>query len=333
VPPLVSILIPAFNAQEWLAETLCSALAQTWARIEVVVVDDGSRDETPAIARRFAHPNVQVVTQSNQGAAAARNRAFTLCQGDYVQWLDADDLLAPNKIALQMELVERDANDRWLYSAGWASFMYRPHRAVFAPTLLWEDLSPVEWLLRKWENDIYMQTATWLVSRRLTQAAGLWDTSLLGDDDGEYFSRVIQASQAVRFAPDAKVLYRRTGSNSLSYVGLSSRKMEAQFRGMKLQIGYLRAMTDDTRARGACIKYLQSWLPQFYPNRMDLVEEAFQIAADLGGRLVTPRLSWNYDWIRKLFGWNLAKRADLTYNHCKGSLLRSWDKTLFRLGT
>ena len=91
--PLVSILIPAYNAQQYIAETIRSALAQTWPRKEIIIVDDGSIDGTLALARSFASASVQVVTQQNQGAAAARNKAFSLCQGDFIQWLDADDPL------------------------------------------------------------------------------------------------------------------------------------------------------------------------------------------------------------------------------------------------
>src|SRR5690242_2593971 len=100
--PLVSILIPAYNAEPWIAGTIKSALDQTWSRKEVIVVDDGSRDRTLAVAKQFASKNVSIVTQQNQGASAARNKAFDLCQGDYIQWLDADDLLAPAKIAQQV---------------------------------------------------------------------------------------------------------------------------------------------------------------------------------------------------------------------------------------
>ena len=96
--PLVSILIPAYNASEWVADALRSALAQTWERKEIVVVDDGSSDKTLSIARLFESDSVRVFTQANQGAAAARNQAFLLSKGDYIQWLDADDLLAPDKI-------------------------------------------------------------------------------------------------------------------------------------------------------------------------------------------------------------------------------------------
>src|SRR2546425_6261438 len=101
--PLVSILIPAYNAEPWIADTIRSALAQTWPRKEIIVVDDGSRDQTLSIARQFASKNVSVVTQENQGASAARNRALALSQGKFIQWLDADDLIAPDKIAKQVE--------------------------------------------------------------------------------------------------------------------------------------------------------------------------------------------------------------------------------------
>src|ERR1700741_4422028 len=101
--PLVSILIPAFNASEYIADTIRSALAQSWPRKEIIVVDDGSTDATLPIARGFRSREVSVLTQPNQGAATARNTALSRCQGDVIQWLDADDLLAPDKIARQME--------------------------------------------------------------------------------------------------------------------------------------------------------------------------------------------------------------------------------------
>src|SRR6188768_4508586 len=110
--PLVSILIPAYNAEEWIVETIDSALAQTWARKEIIIVNDGSRDQTLAVARRYESGNVKVVTQENQGAAATRNAAFGFSQGDYIQWLDADDLLAPVKVSSQVEVAKpfRDFN-------------------------------------------------------------------------------------------------------------------------------------------------------------------------------------------------------------------------------
>src|SRR6266581_2015651 len=146
--PSVSIRIPAYNAEEWIGDTLESALAQTWPRKEIIVVDDGSRDRTVAIAQRFASEKVRVISQRNQGAAAARNAAFSHCRGDYIQWLDADDLLAPDKIAKQIHMIDADRGRRTLLSSAWGHFFYRSHRARFSSTSLWCDLSPTEWLLR-----------------------------------------------------------------------------------------------------------------------------------------------------------------------------------------
>jgi glycosyltransferase involved in cell wall biosynthesis len=326
--PLVSILIPAFNAQRWVASTIESALGQTWPRKEIVVVDDGSSDQTLAVARAFAGSNVKVMTQPNRGAAAARNQAFSACQGDYIQWLDADDLLAPDKIATQMEGVRRGGSKRRLWSSAWGSFTHRPDRARFVVTALWEDLPRNEWLLRKLGQNLYMQTATWLVSRELTEAAGPWDPELRVDDDGEYFCRVLLASDGVQFVPESKVYYRQPGPGNLSYIGLSNKKLEAQLLSMKLHIGYLRSLEDSERVRAACLTFLRTWLFCFYPERLDLVEELRRLAAELGGGLEAPRLSWKYAWIEKAFGWSAAKRVQFAYNRRKYAWQCWWDRAV-----
>jgi glycosyltransferase involved in cell wall biosynthesis len=329
--PLVSILIPAYNAQEWIADTLRSASTQTWSRKEIIVIDDGSSDQTLGIARSFASKNVSVVTQENQGAAAARNRAFSLCQGDFIQWLDADDLLSPNKISAQMARADEARDERSLLSSAWAYFAYRPQRARFLPTPLWNDLSPVEWLLRKMGQNLHMQTATWLVRRDIANAAGPWNTNLLGDDDGEYFCRVLLASKGILFAAESKVYYRITGGNRLSYIGQSERKMAAHFLSMQLHIQYIRSLEDSERARRACLNYLQTWLPEYFSEGSEWVKKAQQLAKALGGQLNPPQLSWKYSWIHRGLGWTAARWTQLQYNRIKTNVRRSWDKAMFCL--
>lgn len=329
--PLVSILIPAYNAQDWLAYTLRSAVAQTWERKEIIVVDDGSKDETLAVARRFESPVVRVISQENMGAAGARNKAFSLSQGDFIQWLDADDLLGPDKIRYQMDAWEKCSEDGVLLSGAWGHFLSRFNHAKFLPTCLWTDLYPIEWLVRKMEQNVYMQTATWLVSRSLTEAAGPWDTRLLGDDDGEYFCRVLLQSKRVKFVPESKVYYRRAGAGSLSYVGRSNRKRDAQWLSMKLHVSYLRSRDDSERVRRACVKYLQDWLVSFYRERPDIVMEASELAKSMRGALAMPRLSWKYAWIETLCGAAAATRAQVLLPNMKWSLVSHIDKALFRI--
>ena len=279
--PLVSILIPAFNSQETIAETLQSAQAQTWPRKEIILVDDGSTDRTLEIANRFESAIIKVVTQPNQGAAAARNLAFSMCRGDYIQWLDADDLLAPDKIALQLKALGQNGSHLTLLTCSWGKFMYRVRKATFIPTALWGNLSPAEWLYRKLQYNFYMQPGTWLVSRKLTELAGPWDQRLLIDDDGEYFCRVLMASNGVQFVPEAKVYYRTMGSNRLSNITHSPQKQEAQFLSLQLHIKYLLSLEDSMRTRTACLTLLQTWLYAFYPQRLNLVADAILVAESL----------------------------------------------------
>jgi glycosyltransferase involved in cell wall biosynthesis len=284
-----------------------------------------------AVARRFASQNVTVVTQPNQGAAAARNHAYALSRGDYIQWLDADDLLSPDKIAKQMDKAKQLRNPRIVFSSGWGHFFYTTGRAKFVPTALWYDLSPIEWLVRKMGRRLHMQTATWLVSRELAEAAGPWDVRQLSDDDGEYFCRVILASDEIRFVPGAKVFYRMTPSSRLSHVGMSDRKKYALLLSMQLHVKYIRSLEESDRVRAACRTYLQNYLYCFYPERPDLVAEVEKLAASLGYKLEQPRLRWKYAWIKPLFGWSPAKAAQLMLPELKSSLLRLCDKMLYAL--
>jgi glycosyltransferase involved in cell wall biosynthesis len=330
--PLISILIPAYNAEAWIGETIRSALAQTWPRTEVIVVDDGSKDATAEVARRFASKHVLVVSKENEGAAATRNHALRLSQGDYIQWLDADDLLGPDKIEAQIaRLYEAGNSRRILLSSSWAFFDYRPSHAKFTATALWQDLSPAEWLFRKMAHNLHMQTATWLTSRELSEAAGPWDTRLLSDDDGEYFCRVLMASEGTRFVPGARVFYRNTPSSRLGQISGSNKKRDAMLLSMKLHIGYLRSLEKSDRTKSACLTYMQNWLEDFYPDRPDIIAELQGLAVELGGSLEAPRLRWKYAWMKPIFGRATAKWAQTMLPQCKASLIRKWDEVMYRL--
>jgi glycosyltransferase involved in cell wall biosynthesis len=331
--PLVSILIPAYNSGQWIAGAMQSALAQTWRRTEIVVVDDGSTDGTFDIVRGFASRRVKIATQENGGASAARNTAYSLCQGDYIQWLDADDELEPRKIEHQLRRAYEDGNDQTLISGAWGQFAYRLRKARFRRTALWSDLDPAEWLFRKMSLNLHMQTDNWLVSRRLSEAAGPWDTRLWRDNDGEYFCRVIKASEGIRFVEQARSYYRKAGVKSISYVGGSSRKLESLLLSMKLHIECLRSMEDSPRTRAACVTYINNWLHEFYPFRRDLAAQLGAIIVELGGEFVEPRLSWKYDWIVRCFGWRPGRRAQLALPRLKHSATVAWDRLMGGLET
>jgi glycosyltransferase involved in cell wall biosynthesis len=329
--PLVSILIPAYNAEDWVAESIQSAIGQTWPRKEIIVVDDGSTDRTAEVARRFESKEVKVVSTANRGLSAAVNNAFRLCQGNYIQELDSDDLLSPDKIERQLAALRDGDSNRTLLSSPWAHFYHRARRARFIPNSLWQDLSPVEWVLISLSENLHMQNATWLVSRELAEAAGPWDENLHYDQDGEYFCRVLIASQGTRFVEEARVFYRVSSSKRISYIGASDKKKESLLRSMKLHMQYLRSLEDSARVRTACLAYLQTWSEQFYPERPDMFAELQTMAQDLQGRLEPPSLRWKYAWMKPLFGTRTARWAQRVLPEAKSWIPRRWDKAMFTL--
>ena len=328
--PLVSILIPAYNAEKTIEYTIRSALRQTWPCKEIIVINDGSTDRTLSIAQRFASKELVVVSSQNQGQSAAINLGFRLAQGAYIQELDSDDLMAPAKIERQLAALRPDDSKRIVVSSPWAPFYYRTRNAKFVRNTLWEDLTPVEWLLRKMGQNLYMQNATWLVSRELAELAGPWDERLYYDPDGEYFARVLLASEGTRFVPETGIYYRANTPNSLSYIGNSDRKRNALFLSMKLHIQYLRSLEESDRVRQACLTYLQNWYLNFYPDRPEIVAELQKIAVDLNGHMDEPSLRWKFAWMRPVFGWKLAKWAQMVLPQLKSLCVRQCDRAMFR---
>ena len=108
MPPLVSIIVPAYNQSHYLEAAVQSALAQTYADVEVIVVDDGSTDDTRAVAQRLTDSRVRYVYQENRGLPAARNTGIRHARGSLLSFLDSDDLFLPDKVRLLLAAMEAD---------------------------------------------------------------------------------------------------------------------------------------------------------------------------------------------------------------------------------
>lgn len=329
---LVSVLIPAYNAEKWISDTIKSAIDQTWPNKEIFVVDDGSKDKTFEIAKSMECKIVKVITQQNTGACGSRNKALSYAQGDYIQWLDADDLLHPEKIALQMKRGGEGCDSGSLLTCAWGKFFFSRQKTKFIPDSLWQDLAPIDWIIRKFEDNVWMNPAVWLVSRRLTELAGPWDErlSISGDDDGEYICRVVAASERVNFVCDAKCYYRIGNVGSLDWrMGESQERIESFLLSLSLSIGHLLSLEDSERTRHACVAYLQTWLQFFYPENLLMTERIRNQAQELGGELQNPVVSLKYGLIKSAFGWNATKKVMRNWRKIKLIIEKNWDRLLY----
>lgn len=324
---LVSIIIPAYNVEGVIADTITSALSQTWAKKEIIIVDDGSRDRTLAVAKTFESKLVKVLAQSNKGASAARNEGLRIAQGSYIQWLDADDLLADDKVSRQLKFVDSGQDGRVLLTSSFGTFYFCPQRSQIKPTVLWQDLSPVDWLINKFQGNVWMNPAAWLVSRKLTELAGPWDERLVRDNDGEYICRVVAASERVQFVGGAMSYYRVGNLGSLS-TSTSDKTCESLVLALSLSIQYLLSLENSERSRSACLNLLQIWVPFLYPDKEEWLRKMDVLASQLGGQLAPPKVSWKYYLINKCFGWKATKKVITECRRTKLKAVKTFDRVL-----
>ena len=118
--PLVSVIIAAYNAAPFIAETCRSAMRQTYPHLEIIVVDDGSTDDTSQVVATLAEPRIRLIRQENRGVAAARNRAIADAFGEFIAPLDADDVWDPTKIDQEVRAIEAAGPEAGLAYCWWA---------------------------------------------------------------------------------------------------------------------------------------------------------------------------------------------------------------------
>jgi glycosyltransferase involved in cell wall biosynthesis len=308
VTPLVSILIPAFNAAPWIADTLRSALGQTWPSVEIIVVDDGSSDDTLSIARSFSSERLRVITQPNRGASAARNHALRLARGGYIQFLDADDLLAPDKVERQLRRL-LPLGPQVLASGAWARFSGDPSAAVFqtAPAPNARDLSGVEFLQINFETLSMMHPAAWLAPRAVLDRAGPWDETLSLNDDGEYFARVALASERILFCADARSQYRSALPGSLSR-RKDAHALVSLHRSVELTLRHLLTADSSPRTRAAAAFAWKCTAYELHPAQPALSRDAERRSHALGGSSRPFPGSGRFQLLSRLLGWRLARR-------------------------
>jgi glycosyltransferase involved in cell wall biosynthesis len=202
-PGLVSVVIPCHNQGRYLPEALQSVLSQTYARIEIVVVDDGSDDATASIARGFGD-RIRFLKQENRGASAARNSGLAACAGEYVQFLDADDKIESHKILKQVEFLEHNPDTGIIYSDVRYFSDTNPDERSLGPYTLVEGRpwTPMLWeapgtILEKLIHRNLLAVNSALMRRDAVAAVGPWNESLRAVEDWEYWIRC--AAAGIRF--------------------------------------------------------------------------------------------------------------------------------------
>jgi glycosyltransferase involved in cell wall biosynthesis len=231
-PPLISCIVPVFNGERYLREALDSIRAQTYRRLEIIVADDGSTDGTAAVVAGFGE-HVRYLTQPNAGPAAARNLGLRAAQGDFVAFLDADDLWHPEKLARQMarfqarldlDLCVTHVQNFWVAELAGEASGYRGHPRL-APAI-----------------PGYVCQAL-LTRRTLFDMVGAFNTGLPAGEDTDWFLHAAEHGAVMEILPEVLV-YRRLHQTNISW-GLT--RVNSRERDVLLQV--LKASLDRRRPR------------------------------------------------------------------------------------
>lgn len=314
--PLVSIIIPVFNAEKYLHETITSALNQTWGNKEIIIIDDGSTDNSCEIAKWFQSETVKIYHQKNLGASAARNYGLTKADGDYIQFLDADDLLSPNKIEKQLELLRNNPNFVGLCKT--IHFFDGQHIDVNETKIEWYSEGsddPVDFLIKLYGGHLMgatyggmIQPNAWLTPKNIITKAGPWNEKLSVDDDGEYFCRVILSSKGISYSKDSINYYRKFRKP----INLSSRSSEKAFESIYyssvLKSQALLNATKNPKAKEAMSMQFWEVALTCYPKSIHIANKSIEIAKTLGKTV--PKHFYKhtvfYRNISKLLGWKAS---------------------------
>ena len=312
----VSIIIPVYNSAKYLAACIDSALNQSWGFKEIILVDDGSTDGSYKILDKYSNVRgLKVIRQKNKGASAARNAGLKEATGDYIQFLDADDLLSPDKIEAQLkalngslthlcicETVHFNDGDNYLngvHSKDWF------HTGSDDPVDFLTKLYSGEETIPGYGGMITIHS--WLTPKKLIDEAGPWNENLSLDDDGEFFCRVVLASSGIKFS-DVGFNYYRKYNNRLS---LSSQKningMKSAVLANDLKLSYLKAKTKNSIIDRIFAKHYWWTGVLAYPQFKSLSDYCIQKAQQLGysGEKYVGGPSGHL--FAGIFGWKAAR--------------------------
>ncbi len=236
--PKVSVVIPAYNAMTYLPETVASVLQQTFSDFELIIVNDGSSDNVMEWASGLEDPRVKLISQENGGVAAARNTGIAHAQGEYIAFLDADDLWEPTKLQKQAHCLETNPSVGLVYT--WTAVidqLGKPTRNVWTPNTegnVWEYIVV---------KDMLSTGSSPMIRQTCFETVGLFDSTVDSCEDRDMWIR-IAAHYPFGLVKEPLTLYRRHTENMTNQrqklIQTLGRVFEKTFQSAPQELLYLR---------------------------------------------------------------------------------------------
>ncbi len=301
--PKVSILIPMYNAKNYISETIQFCLNQTYKNIEIIIVDDGSTDHSCQIVEKYVSEKVHLYQNPRKGACAARNYAFEKSSGEYIQFLDADDFCSPDKIEKQIEQL-RDKNNKTLAFCKLHLLRNGEMKESSKRYIDKDYTKPVKMLVDMWANNEHNNPHCYLMHRDLFLSTSGWDESILQNQDGEFFSRIIEQADHVCFTKGVYAVWRlsNNGISSQHNLKVMTSKLETIKSISQIILNY----EDIEKTREICAYHLGWFSYLGYPENKPLMPKVYALLKNWNTQLVIPAKGRLFVLLRKCIGWKLA---------------------------
>ncbi len=309
--PLVSILIPLYNAEQYIEETITRALKQTYPNIELIIVDDHSTDNSLEIAQKHSSDKVHIYTNPNKGGNSARNYAFQMCNGEYIKFMDADDYCTDDMIEKQMERMLTDGDkDTLIFSP--VKMLYPDARLFLPPREIDKDYVPgIELLIDIWRGKGWNCPHCHLLHRELFIKSGGWDETIIKNQDGEFFARVAAKASKSLSVKSVFAIWRQTRNGVSSQLSLKAQK--SMLHTYDIISHLILNYRDNEENRYNCARYIGSFVYRFYPQIEPIMPKIYEILDYLNQPLILPKRRL-LKLLRCLLGWKIALRLIHKYN-------------------
>ncbi|MBA2246054.1 MAG: glycosyltransferase [Gemmatimonadetes bacterium] len=283
-PPLASVITPCYNAAPFVAETIASVQAQTFPRVEHIVVDDASTDDSWQVIQRHSQYVTAIRLPENRGGSHARNRGAEIARGEFLMFLDADDVIARHTLAAMVAAI-RESGDvavcRWQWLQQMEGKWQKAPTKVLLPDPAGDPLR--DWLTgRAWAAPCAV-----LWRREAYDHVGGWDEELTLNDDGDLMMRAILDGVRLVVAEQGESFYRSHGSArlSVSMNAFSEPKLRSQCRVLeKVEATLIEQGRLTTYADALGIAYLRTALLAFRAGSRELGRECRYHGEALAGR-------------------------------------------------
>lgn len=312
--PKVSVIIPLYNAGEYLEETIQSVINQTYKNIELIIIDDGSTDNSLSIAQNYSNDFISVIQQVNLGASAARNHGLLLAKGEYIQFLDADDLLSPSKIEEQVKSLRKSPN----YIAVCNTIHFTENTDIehltpndYEKSFLMDSANPADFLVNLWggnsEYGSMVSIHAWLTPKKLIEMSGGWNEALSYDDDGEFFARVLLSSNGISYNENVFSYYRKQRKPSLSNLD-SSERLTSMLNSVLSKQNHLLKKRSDYNAQFAIYKMLTGVALKCLPKYIKLYRTAINALPKINAKNYQPSVGGPITQkLTEIFGWKTIR--------------------------